>query len=89
MSQPYTIGGDKMMYLCAEGKMASTAGHRLAKEILAEPPTNPMELVEVIGLLKQVLRENMQLWDAAEMIRAADSRRGRAARLREERKRGE
>jgi len=90
MPRPHTFGGDLMIELTTEGKMASTAGHSLALRTLANPPSNPYELLDIIGLLDQVMQENMRLWDEAEEIRAAWSAKygkGGAARLREERKR--
>ena len=85
----YTPGGDTMLGLTTEGKMASTAGHNLALRILANPPLNQLDLLEVVALLDQVCQENMELWDEVEAIRAANSKRIKAAREREAKKRGE
>jgi hypothetical protein len=89
MMPSYTPGGDKMLGLITDGKMASTAGHGLALRILANPPINRLDLLEVVALLDQVCQENMKVYDELEVIRAANSRRIKAARAREERKRKE
>ena len=76
-------GNDRLYHINHEIKEMSDAALKLASETLTNPWLTPLELLDVIGKLQHALRFTQESFMVSEEIRKANSKRSKAAKIRE------